>query len=447
MTSPGMPLWRKIAYAMGQGGNVLTYQLIGTFVLTLYLPSEGKGSALMPEYLLGIGTYVVLNVLSRGIDTFFDPWIANRSDRSTSKFGRRRIFMAISVVPLALCTGLIFAPPDPTATVLNVVWLGVLLTTYYCLFSAYVAPYLALLPELVPDKKENTVVSTMMAVMALIGGLFATIVGPLVFLGGGDADREPLKWMAFALAGLSLVMMLVPILAIPESKLAPQVAGESKSHKPFLESLKATFAYRPFVAYVFGTNLFFFGFTIIQTGLPFYVEVLLRKPLSAVASVFIPLFGVAAISFPAIAFLANKVGKRKVMISGALGLAVLMGVGVPMLPSMPFMAIPLFALAGIPVACFLAVPNSMLADICDADAKRTGERREAMFFGAQGFQQKIALGIAAGLFQWLASALGRSVDNPLGVQLSGPLAAAALLGSAFCFWRYAEKQVHDDASR
>lgn len=439
-----MPLWRKIAYAMGQGGNVLTYQLIGTFVLTLYLPSEGKGSALMPEYLMGIGTYVVLNILSRGVDTFFDPWIANRSDRSTSKFGRRRIFMAVSVLPLAVCTGAIFAPPDADATALNVVWLGVLLTTYYCLFSAYVAPYLALLPELVPDKKQNTIVSTMMAVMALVGGLFATIIGPQLFLSDSDVDRAPLRMMAFALSALAFVLMLVPILAIPEAKLAPQSEGGSKSHKGFVESLKATFSYKPFVAYVFGTNLFFFGFTIIQTGLPFYVEVLLKKPLSAVPTVFIPLFGVAALSFPAIAFIANKVGKRKVMIAGAVALAILMGAGVPMLPSMPFMAIPLFGLAGIPVACFLAVPNSMLADICDADAKRTGERREAMFFGAQGFQQKIALGIAAGLFQWLASAVGRTVDNPLGVQLSGPLAAVALIGSALCFWRYSERQVHED---
>lgn len=440
-----LPLWQKLAYASGQGGNVLTYQLISTFVLTLYLPTEGKGTQLMPEYLLGIGTYIVLNVLARGIDTFFDPWIANRSDRSRHPFGRRRFFMAISVVPLALCTGAIFAPPDDTSTMLNVVWIGTLLTVYYCLFSTYVAPYLALLPELVPDKKENTVVSTMMAVMALIGGLFATIIGPLIFLGGADADRTPLRNMAFALAAVSLVMMLIPIVAIPETKLAPPSGDGAKSHKGFVESLKATFAYKPFVAYVFGTNLFFFGFTIIQTGLPYYVEVLLKKPLSEVPSVFIPLFGVAALSFVGIAMLANKVGKRKVMIGGAIALALLMGVGVPALVAMPGLAIPLFALAGIPVACFLAVPNSMLAEVCEADAKRTGERREGMFFGAQGFQQKIALGIAAGLFQWIASAFGRSVDSPLGVQLSGPLAAVALLGSAFCFWRYNEAQVRKDA--
>ncbi|MBI1944368.1 MAG: MFS transporter [Deltaproteobacteria bacterium] len=444
---PRLGIWRKLAYALGQGGNVLTYQLISTFVLTLYLPTAGKGEPLMPEFLLavgsfaGIGTYIVLNVLSRGIDTFYDPWIANVSDRSKSRFGRRRLFMAVSVLPLAAVTGLVFLPPSPTSSMLNVAWLGVMLTAYYCLFSAYVAPYLALLPELVPDKKENTVVSTLQAAAALLGGLIATVVAPLAFLGDADTDRGPLKTMALVLAGVSFLMMVVPVLAIDERRLVAQREGEAKSHKPFLESLKATFAFRPFVPYVFGNNLFFFGFTIIQTGVPFYVEVLLQRPLSDVALVIGPLFGVAALAFPVVAVLANRLGKRNVMVGAAVMLAAMMGVGVPLLPTMPSLALPLFALAGIPIACFLALPNAMLADICDADARRTGERREAMFFGAQGFQQKIALGIAAGLFQWVASSFGRTVDAPLGVQLSGPLAAVALIASALCFWRYRERDV------
>jgi GPH family glycoside/pentoside/hexuronide:cation symporter len=438
---------KKLAYALGQGGNVLTYQLISTFVLTLYLPTAGKGEALVPEYLLGVGafaglgTYLVLNVLSRGIDTFFDPWIANVSDRSHSRFGRRRFFMAVSVLPLSVVTGLIFLPPTSSSSTVNVVWLGVMLTTYYCLFSTYVAPYLALLPELVPDKKENTVVSTLQAAAALLGGLLATVVAPIVFLGGGDADRGPLKTMALVLAGVSFAMMVVPVIAIDEPRLVARGAGEAKSHKPFLESLKATFAFGPFVPYVFGANLFFFGFTVIQTAVPFYVEVLLKRPLSDVALVIGPLFGVAAVVFPAVAFVANKFGKKRVMIGAAVSMAALMGVGVPLLASVPWLALPLFALTGVPVACFLAVPNSMLADICDADARRTGERREAMFFGAQGFQQKIALGVAAGLFQWVASSFGWTVDDPLGVQLSGPLAAVALVGSALCFARYREHEV------
>lgn len=446
---PPLGIWRKLAYALGQGGNVLTLQLTSTFVLTLYLPTAGKGAPLTPEMLLPIpvvgATFVVLNLLSRGIDTFFDPYIANRSDLSTSRFGRRRIYMAVSVLPLSLVTALIFVPPVAHESMWNVAWLAVLLTAYYCLFSAYVAPYLALLPELVPDKRENTVVSTLQAAAALFGGLLATVVAPLLFLHDGDTDRGPVTLMACVLAGVSLVMMLVPVLAIDEPRLVARADAGGKSHQPFMASLKATFAFKPFVPYVFGANLFFFGFTVIQTAVPYYVEVLLKRPLSDVALVIGPLFGVAALAFPAVAFLANKLGKRRVMAGAAVLLAAMMGVGVPLLPTMPALALPLFALSGLPIACFLAVPNAMLADICDADARRSGERREAMFFGAQGFQQKIALGIAAGLFQWVASTFGRTVESPLGVQLSGPLAAVALVASALCFLRFREQELQSPA--
>src|SRR5690349_7674175 len=157
-------LGRKLLLAAGNAGNVLGYQLVTTYVLAFYAPPEGKGQPLVPAFLLGaIPTYLLLNLLARGIDTFWDPFVANWSDRSRHRFGRRRIFMMAGVLPLALVTGLMFFPPDPMPTTANVVWLGVLLTTYYAMYSVYVAPYLALLPELAPDKRENTSLSTLLA--------------------------------------------------------------------------------------------------------------------------------------------------------------------------------------------------------------------------------------------------------------------------------------------
>jgi len=213
-----------------------------------------------------------------------------------------------------------------------------------------------------------------------------------------------------------------------------------------IDSMKATFSDRAFVPYVIGYTFFFVGFTVIQTAAPNFVEVLLRKNLKEIGLVIGPLFGVAGLAFFGVSFLQKRMGKRRLMIAGALMLAVVMGVGIPLLPSMPFLSVPLFALAGIPIALFLAVPNAMLADICAANANRTGQRREGMFFGAQGFLQKVSLGVAVGLVSWLAESLGKSVDNPLGVQLAGPLAAASLVGAAACFWLYPEARVQAEAA-
>lgn len=356
--------------------------------------------------------------------------------------------MLVGCAPLALFTALIFFPPVAGESVWNVVWVAAMLTGYYCLFSVYVAPYLALLPELAPDKDESTVLSTMQAAAALFGGLLVTVVAPALFLSDADTDRAPLQKMAAVMAGVSFVFLIVPVLVLDERKLIHRKEGEAAAQLGLLASLKETFSERPFIPYVFGTNLFFMGFTVIQTAAPYYVEVLLQRPLKEQGAVIGPLFGVGALAFPLIAIAARRFGKRRLMIGGSLGLAVLMGVGVPLLHASTGLvdgpmgaALVLFAMSGVPVAMFLALPNSMISDICEANAKKTGERREAVFFGAQGFIQKVMLGAATGLVGWLGTLFGQSRAEPLGVQMTGPLAALVLVGAALCFYRYPEAAV------
>lgn len=443
-----LTLVQQLAYACGNAGVIIGLQLIGTNLLALYTPPGGLGAARVPGLILGIGTFLLVSVFARAIDTPFDPFIANRSDRSTHRLGRRRVFMAAAVLPLAVSTGLVFFPPVAGESMLNVLWAAGTLTLYYLLFSTYVAPYLALLPELAPDKDANTVLSTMMAAAALVGGMIVTVVAPALFLSSSDTDRAPLQTMAAALAALSFVLMLVPVLVLDERALIPREEGKPATHMGLVDSLKETLREPAFIPYVLGMNLFFFGFTVIQTAAPFYVEVLLRRPLQEQGAVIGPLFGVGALAFPVIAVVTKKVGKRRLMIGGSLGLAALMGVGVPLLRASGGLvdgamgaALMLFALAGVPVALFLALPNAMIADICEANARRTGQRREAVFFGAQGFIQKVMLGVATGLVGWLGSSFGQAPGEPLGVQLTGPLAACALVLAAFCFYKYPEAQV------
>jgi glycoside/pentoside/hexuronide:cation symporter, GPH family len=430
LASPRLTLGRKLVYAAGQAGNVLGYQLVSTYVLAFYAPPEGKGSALIPAFLAGaVPTYLLLNILARGFDTFWDPLVANWSDRSKHRLGRRRVFMLAGVLPLALTQAAIFFPPDPGASLRNVVWLGAMLTAYYGFFSVYVAPYLALLPELAPDKAENTSLSTLQAAAALFGAFCVMAASP---------ERAALQKAAAVLAALSFVLMLLPVLFIDERRLSARTAAEP-SHLGLFASLRATLSDRAFLPYVIGYTLFFFGFNMISTGVSFYVEVLMKAPLDDVGKVLGPMFGVAALCFPLLGPITRRASKKGAMIFSAVMLGALMAM-VPLVHDIR-LGMLLFALAGLPVAIFLAIPNAILADVCEASTRRTGERREAMFFGAQGFLQKISLGISTGVFQWVKDAFGSSADKPLGVELTGPITAGVLVLAALAFARYPEASV------
>jgi GPH family glycoside/pentoside/hexuronide:cation symporter len=438
-----LTLPRQIAYCCGQAGNVLSESLIATYLLSFYLPPARAGEAersLVPGLVFGIvGAMTFANVVARGIDTFLDPLVANWSDNNTSRFGRRRIFMLVGALPLALATATVFFPPTDDASNLNAAWVAVVLTSYYASFSIYVAPYLALLPEIAPDKALNVRVSTMMAAFALVGGLIAINGGgALVAALGSDsfaARQQSLQTMVAILAGVAFVLLLIPVLFVPEPRLVAPRAAEAP-HPGLFASLKKTFADRAFVPYVIGTTAFAFGFNIVRSALDYFAKVLMHEPEGSLVPM--ALFVVAAVAFPVVGIVVGRVGKKPVMVAGALILAGALA-AFWFVDNVVGGAV-LLAVSGIGVSVFLAVPNAMLSDICKASARRTGERREAMFFGAQGFLQKINLGISTGVLEELLK-LGHSVDHPLGVRLAGPVAAVILVGAAIAYARYPERQV------
>jgi GPH family glycoside/pentoside/hexuronide:cation symporter len=435
----------RFAYTGGQVGASISIQFVSTFVLVYYLPATGERPNLIPGLIGGIGTYLLLTLLARGIDSFFDAWIANRSDRSRTRFGRRRSFMLAGALPLSLSTAMLFFAPGPVAGVTNVAWLAFWLTLYFCALSVWYVPYLALLPELAPDRRESSFLSTLQAACALLGSVIASVIAPALFLSNSDADPWPLQRMAVGIAILSFVFLLLPPLAIDDSRGSTHKTAATLS---LTAALRHTFRDRAFVLLMLGTNLFFFAFTVTQTGLPFVVQVLLERPLREQGQIMGPLFLVSLVSFPVVLALSRKIGNRAVMLGATLSMALLVGAGIPVLhPGAKLGAVLIFGAIGVPIAAFLAVPVAMLSDVCNANARRTGLRGEAMFFGASGFIQKLMIGAAAGVVSWLMEAFGKTVANPLGVQLSAGSAALALLLAAACFWLYPEKSVHDEANR
>ena len=72
------------------------------------------------------------------------------------------------------------------------------------------------------------------------------------------------------------------------------------------------------------------------------------------------------------------------------------GIGRLSLPLSPFaQGLLVFALAGVPLAALFVLPNALVAEVTDVDFERTGSRREAIYFGVQGFIVKLAVSLSA----------------------------------------------------
>ena len=114
MSKPRPSISVKIIYALGQLGWSLAAFGAANLLVYFYMPPEDGTTAKFPAYIyqgavLGVLTIIgILNFGGRIFDAFTDPLIANWSDRMQSKFGKRRLLMAIAVFPFALFSFLIF---------------------------------------------------------------------------------------------------------------------------------------------------------------------------------------------------------------------------------------------------------------------------------------------------------------------------------------------------
>jgi len=147
-----LPLFNQIFYAFGSLAFTLLERLIILYAIFYFLPPKELGlhNLVSDRTFFGIITITgTALLLGRVFDGLSDPLIATLSDNNRSRVGRRKLFLLYSGLPLALTTFLVFLPPQPAQeSLLNGLWLAVMMCLFSIAFTAYVNPFLALMSEL-----------------------------------------------------------------------------------------------------------------------------------------------------------------------------------------------------------------------------------------------------------------------------------------------------------
>ncbi len=426
-----LPGWGKLAYGVGAGGFSLIDRIMVTWLMYYYVLTPIKGK----EALISGVAFGIIMFLGRVVDAIADPIIARWSDNHGGRLGRRIPFMLYSGILYTAVFIALFYPPVAGKSPLNSVFLTLMLGLYFALFTIYVCPYLALLPELARSNKDRVDLATWKAVFSILGVAGAAVAGGMLINSIGDYG------MIWIMGGIGLVMLYIPMFIRERdyAKSEPATLG-------LVEALKTTFQNRPFVIYLAGNVAFWLGFNIVTLNIPPYVTVLLGGTEGDTAIYFGLVLAVALLCFPLVNIFSKKYGLKAVMLFSLILFAVL-------LPGIYFLGQPLFglspqmfgyilmALMGIPVSAIFVVPDAIVAAVSDLEERLSGQRREAMYFGAQGFILKLALGLSTVITGGLLDYFGKTVEQPLGIQLTGPVAALFIVVGAIIFFYYPEREV------
>ena len=431
-------------FAIGQLGWSILGGIINAWLVTFYLPTQQDIDAgaqfYLPTGLIIFGILTILGLIAficRIFDAVTDPWIASLSDRSKNPNGRRIPFMKRAAIPFAVIAVLVFFAPQAgtTSSWINIVWVLVTLVLFYLFMTMYCTPYNALISEFGKTQEDRMYISTAISLTFFFGTMIAYL--PFVFAGVLRQFVQDYAWSYricfIVLAAIALVCMLIPTFKLKEKEFVDAVPSNTNTFK----SLSKTFKNKEFLKFSASDIAYFIALTLFQTGLPFFVKVSMK--LDASFSMYF-LGGMTVLSacfYPIVSKLVKKFGKNKLVITGFLGLALayvvtaLIGVIPGFTGVIPGVLI--VVISAFPMALLGIIPQSIVADVAEEDAIRTGEKREGMFFAARTFAMKMGQSVAMLVFTSLAI-LGTSQDltsNDLTASEFG-LRIIAIVAVVFC---------------
>ena len=456
---------QMIIFAIGQLGWSLLSGIISAWFVTFYLPSKGDIDAGATQFIvpgLIIGGFMtalgLITALSRIFDAVTDPLIASLSDRSKNPRGRRIPFMQFAAIPLSIVTVLLFCAPVNAISGWNIAWISIFIVLFYVFMTMYCTPYNALISEFGKTQEDRMFISTAISLTFFAGTLLAYT--PFVFAGvlrdAGVAYSWSYRICFIVLAVISCVCMLLPTFLLKEK----EFVETQPSQENITKSLVSTFKNKDFRTFSISDIMYWVGLTMFQTGLPFFVKVSLGFDAGMVMVFMGGMTVLSAVFYPFVTGLVKKFGKKKLVIAGFLGLAICYAItaisSIPnFLPNQGganglswLFGIAIMIIAALPMALLGIIPQSIVADVAEAEAVTTGQNREGMFFAARTFAMKFGQSIAMILFTSLAIIGTTQAVNSNDITASKlGLVIVAIVAAAFCvlgaviLFFYREKQV------
>ncbi len=317
-------------------------------------------------------------------DIATDPLMGWLSDRTRSRWGRRRPWLLAGALVSALAFVLLFNPPAARGTGLLLAAVGalVLYASGYTLFGI---PYLAMPAEMTDDYHERSRLMSARTVCLTLGILAGGALAPVLVgaFGGGPDGYARMSWV---MAALILATMLACFAGTRGARGTSPAAGP-----PAAARWRSALANRPFTTLIISKFCHLAGAAVSMSSLAFLVTVVLDRPESAMGGFVLASAVGSIVSMPLWLAISRRAGKRAAYLAAV-------GCYLPVLLSWllatPGEAVGLFLarglLTGLATGGLTLAAQAMLPDTIEHDFARTGLRREAMFAAVYSVAEKLA---------------------------------------------------------
>ena len=404
-----VPFKTNLAYAIGGFPDFSPYNLFYIYFLFFFTDVAGFSP--------GMGGTICMIVIIW--DAITDPLVGYLSDNAKFKSGRRRPFMAVALVPLAITTVMLFSAFDMSQSAGFVYYMvvGLLLWTFYTMYDI---PYYALSAELTDDFDERGKMRIFLGVQFFIAG-WLVYAGPMfIWDWVSKLEREKFLWMnsdqfAWFLSAAILETMAVicGIYCIRKTKGTELIDRDPEqaalcmtSGKQFFKNYLELYRIKPVKWLCFFAAFGSLVFSMAQGGLVYLMANNLGLS-EAMQGTYWTLATVIALAhLPFMNYISGRFGKKQCML-------LYTGIAASGCFAFYFIGVTSFLLLCLYATCFLffstsfwTIGSALVLDCCEVDEFVTGQRREAAIQGLASFAMKAGAAISTFFNGWLLDLAG-----------------------------------------
>jgi sugar (glycoside-pentoside-hexuronide) transporter len=377
-TGEGMKLTfrAKFFYGFGETPNTVSKVLMGLFFMFFLTDVVGLEPALAG----------LIFMIGRCWDAFSDPLVGRLSDRTRTRWGRRRPFILFAAIPLGVSFFLMWYRYPVDGQIAKMILYTLAYITYMTCVTCYHVPYIGLFPELTDDYTERTSITNYRQFFSSFFGLIAAVVPKMVIDG---FDDKALGFMV-AIAPPSILIATIPFIVFSTTRERFHHRPIEQERESILTTLKFAFKSKAFVSLIFIFLGCWAAVNVIEGFVLYYMKYWLLKE-EQMPIVFLVIVIVSICSLPLWSYLTKKIGKRNTTILG-LSLWAIPQLGWLMVyPSTSFTIVCVVtALIGVGYGGAHIFSWAIFPDVMDQFELETGKRQEGIYSGVLFFIQKLS---------------------------------------------------------
>lgn len=392
---------RLVRWSWGMGSlGTITYLNVVSALILVYLTT-----------IVGIEAAVAGTLIfaARVIDAFSDPLMGWITDRTRTRWGRRRPYLFAGAVVCGLALPMVYSLHAWIPDTGTIAFAFAALVVYSLGFSMFNVPYLAMPVEMTTDRMQRIRIVGSRVFFMMLGTVIGSAAAPYVLeLLGNDARAYgQIGWLV---GGVVFVAMMTAFVGTAGGR----ASTRSTAGPPLLQQLRSVWDNKPFMTLVAVKIMQFISIAWVASTMAFYVTVVLKQDYTLLSVFGIVTTLTVVISLPLWRRWSARLTKRRAFMIGIVGDVLTTPLWLFAEPGNAYaIVVARSVCTGFFASAIMLNSQAMWLDTIDYDKQRSGLNREGMYTSIYVFVERIGYSIPPLLLGYLLTWFGFDKSLPL----------------------------------